>query len=140
MNQPDDRILPIDQNSQEQRMILPSEIYQRTPLNKSEIPQSDLNIENKTRSNPLAWNGQFSPQLIQVLLSTYAESGLSIFDPFLGSGTVLLEADRAGLAACGTEINPAAILYYHELTSLSTFPLTRTSRNQKGSTCVESSD
>lgn len=35
---------------------------------------------------------------------------MNIFDPFLGSGTVLLEAGRAGIAACGTEINPAAVV------------------------------
>jgi hypothetical protein len=91
-------------------VILPSGIYQQIPLNTSEVPQSDLNIENKFRSNPLAWNGQFSPQLIQVLLRTYAKPEMTVFDPFLGSGTVLLEAGRAGLAASGTEINPAAIV------------------------------
>jgi hypothetical protein len=32
-----------------------------------------------------------------------------LFDPFLGSGTVLLEAGLAGLPASGTEINPAAV-------------------------------
>jgi len=91
-------------------VILPSGVYQKIPLNASEVSQSDLNIENKLRSNPLAWNGQFSPQLIQVLLRTYAKPGTTVFDPFLGSGTVLLEAGRAGLAASGTEINPAAIV------------------------------
>jgi len=91
-------------------VLLSSGIYHQTSLNTSEIPQSDLNIENKVRGNPLAWNAQFSPQLIQVLLAKYASQGTVVFDPFLGSGTVLLEAGRAGLAACGTEINPAAIL------------------------------
>jgi hypothetical protein len=90
-------------------VILSSGIYQKTSLNTSEVPQSDLNIENKLRSNPLAWNGQFSPQLIQVLLRAYATFGTNVFDPFLGSGTVLLEAGRARIAASGTEINPAAI-------------------------------
>lgn len=91
-------------------MILSNGIYQKTLLNTSEVAQSELNIENKIRSNPLTWNGQFSPQLIQVLLSTYAKPGFNIFDPFLGSGTVLLEAGRAKLSACGTEINPAAVV------------------------------
>lgn len=90
-------------------MTLLTGIYAETPLNTSEIPRSDLNIENKFRSNPLGWNGQFSPQLIQVLLNRYARPGMIIFDPFLGSGTTLLEAGMANLAASGTEINPAAI-------------------------------
>jgi len=91
-------------------VILSSGIYQKTLLNTSEISQSDLNIENKLRSNPLTWNGQFSPQLIQVLLNAYAKPGTTVFDPFLGSGTVLLEAGRSGLAASGTDINPAAVV------------------------------
>ncbi len=84
-------------------------IYADTPLNTSEIPQVYLDIENKSRSNPLPWNGQFSPQLIQVLLSKYAPSKPIILDPFVGSGTVLLEASRAGIKAIGVEINPAAV-------------------------------
>jgi tRNA G10 N-methylase Trm11 len=90
-------------------MSLLAGIYAETPLNTSEIPQADLDIVNKSRSNPLRWNGQFSPQLVQVLLNTYANSGSVLFDPFLGSGTVLLEAGLAGLPASGTEINPAAV-------------------------------
>jgi len=91
-------------------MVLTSGIYDETPLDTAEIPQSELNIENKFRSNPLAWNGQFSPQLIQVLLKKYAQPHATILDPFVGSGTVLLEAGRAGLSAKGTEINPAAVV------------------------------
>lgn len=89
-------------------MSLLTGIYAETPLNTSEIPQADLDIV-KSRSNPLRWNGQFSPQLVQVLLNTYATPGSFLFDPFLGSGTVLLEAGLAGLSASGTEINPAAV-------------------------------
>jgi hypothetical protein len=91
-------------------VILASGIYHEIPLNTSDIPQSELNIENKFRSNPLAWNGQFSPQLIQVLLKQYAKANTTLLDPFVGSGTVLLEAGRAGLSAKGTEINPAAVV------------------------------
>ncbi len=82
--------------------------FSETTINRLEIPQDQLNIENKTRSNPLKWNGQFSPQLVDTLLNTYANTGDVIFDPFLGSGTTLLEAGKRGLSAMGTEINPAA--------------------------------
>lgn len=72
------------------------------------IPQSVLNIEKKERSNPLKWKGQFSPQLVSALLSHHADSSSIVFDPFLGSGTVLLESGLLNLTATGTEINPAA--------------------------------
>lgn len=80
------------------------------PLNTSDIEQSILNIENKTRSNPLTWKGQFSPQFIEAMLSTYANKEDAVLDPFVGSGTVLYEAAKIGLHSIGVEINPAAFL------------------------------
>ena len=85
-------------------------IYADTPFDTKEILQADLNIANKYRSNPLRWKGQFSPQLVQVFLDNYSNRDTTVFDPFLGSGTVLLESGIAGLKASGTEINPAAAM------------------------------
>src|SRR5947199_10698470 len=78
------------------------------PLDTAAIPQDRLNIDNKERSNLFPWNGQFSPQLIEQLIQTYAGPQAFLLDPFLGSGTVLYEAGRFGLPAFGSEINPAA--------------------------------
>lgn len=72
------------------------------------LSQAELNIEEKSRSNPLTWKGQFSPQLVEALLRAYAKTGDIVLDPFVGSGTVILEALRLGLEVVGTEINPAA--------------------------------
>lgn len=80
------------------------------PLDTASIPQSLLNIERKERSNPFAWNGQFSPQFIQVLIQKYASRDTIILDPFVGSGTVLYEAGKENLQAFGIEINPAAYI------------------------------
>lgn len=87
-----------------------SGIYEEIPLNIVDIPQSLLDIDHKTRSNPLKWKGQFSPQLVQALLRKYAIDSSRIYDPFLGSGTVLLEAGHLGQTAYGSEINPAAVI------------------------------
>lgn len=72
------------------------------------IPQESLDIVEKTRSNLFAWRGQFSPQLIEVILSSYCLPNSVILDPFAGSGTVLLEAGTLEFEAYGFEINPAA--------------------------------
>lgn len=92
-------------------MSLVDGLYEKVPLNTTEMPQAVLNIESKFRSNPFPWNGQFSPQLIHALLDQYGDQDSTVLDPFLGSGTVLLEAGRIGLKAFGTEINPAAIAF-----------------------------
>jgi SAM-dependent methyltransferase len=82
--------------------------FQGVALDTQTIPQDRLDIDNKERSNLFPWNGQFSPQLIEVLLQTYAKAGCYVLDPFLGSGTVLYEAGRLGYPTFGAEINPAA--------------------------------
>ncbi len=85
-------------------------MLQDIPLDINTISSSKLNIVDKTRSNLFAWNGQFSPLLAQVLLEAYAKRGDFVADPFVGSGTVLVEAGRQNLRAFGSEINPAAFL------------------------------
>jgi len=79
-------------------------------INRTEIDQSLLDIDVKTRSNLFAWNGQFSPQFIETLLKHYAKDGDYVADPFLGSGTVLYECARRGLSAYGIELNASAYL------------------------------
>lgn len=78
------------------------------PIDYGEIPQGELNIDNKTRSNLFNWNGQFSPQFIEALLSKYAEKDFVVIDPFLGSGTTVSECARQGIEAYGTELNASA--------------------------------
>ena len=72
-----------------------------------------LNISEKVRSNLFPWNGQFSPQLVHALLETYGRERCTVLDPFMGSGTVLIEAGRLGMKAIGCEINPAACQMAH---------------------------
>lgn len=83
-------------------------IFANTPLNTCEIPQDILNIQTKVRTNPLPWQGQFSPQLVEALLSYYRSSTSWIMDPFVGSGTVLFEGIRQEKSVVGVEVNPAA--------------------------------
>ena len=75
------------------------------------LPAAEVNIEGKIRSNLFTWRGQFSPQLIESIISNYAHDKSVVFDPFLGSGTVLFESALLGLEASGCEINPAAVSF-----------------------------
>lgn len=81
---------------------------QQVPINRTDVDQALLNIERKARSNPLPWNGQFSPQLVEALLNKYASEANCVLDPFSGSGTLLFEAAGRNVAAFGADINPAA--------------------------------
>ncbi|WP_445383876.1 DNA methyltransferase [Robiginitalea sp. IMCC44478] len=73
-----------------------------------DLPEKDVNIADKKRSNLFTWRGQFSPQLIETLIQNYAEDNSVLYDPFCGSGTLLIESARLNLSAYGTELNPAA--------------------------------
>jgi len=55
------------------------------------------------------YKGKFYPQLVHPLLNMLAPAGGVVFDPFCGSGTVLLEAVLNGYHAYGCDINPIAI-------------------------------
>ena len=80
-----------------------------TPLDRKSLPQRNLDIVERVRTNPLPWPGQFSPQLVAELLCAYAGPSSVILDPFVGSGTSLVEAARLGHSARGSDLNPAAI-------------------------------
>lgn len=73
-----------------------------------DLPKDLVNIAEKKRSNIFAWRGQFSPQLIESLIQSYADEGDALYDPFCGSGTLLIESALFDLKAFGTELNPAA--------------------------------
>lgn len=77
-------------------------------MTKYNLHQSKLDVVNKTRSNIFDWRGQFTPELIEYLLSVFTKPGEVVADPFSGSGTVLYEALKAGCSTYGFEINPSA--------------------------------
>ncbi len=65
------------------------------------IPQEKLDLTNKNRSSMLPWRGQFSPELIEILLNYYSDKNSIILDPFVGSGTTIFEAAKKELTVCG---------------------------------------
>jgi DNA modification methylase len=72
------------------------------------LEQDKLDAIAKRRSNLFNWRGQFTPEFVEYILTSFAKEGDHILDPFSGSGTVLLESARLGLKATGFEINPSA--------------------------------
>ncbi len=49
--------------------------------------------------------GKYIPQLVEVFLKRYFAPGSCIYDPFVGSGTTLIEANVFGLDALGVDIS-----------------------------------
>lgn len=49
--------------------------------------------------------GKFIPQLVEVFIKYYFKKGNSILDPFMGSGTTLVESNILGMHSAGVEIS-----------------------------------
>jgi DNA modification methylase len=72
--------------------------------------------ESKARKDPKyvthgihAYKGKFYPQLAKVLLNiSQVPLGARVFDPFCGSGTLLLEGMLNGFETFGSDLNPLA--------------------------------
>ncbi len=79
-----------------------------TTFGRIQLDQNKLNVSTKTRANIFNWRGQFTPEFVEYILDTFGWATCTTFDPFCGSGTVLLESARRELSSTGFEINPAA--------------------------------
>ncbi|QHN71087.1 hypothetical protein [Mollivirus kamchatka] len=67
--------------------------------------------QKQLHDSPFTWTGQFRPELARAHVDAHTTAGAHVWDPFVGSGTVLLAcvARKAGIVAHGTDVNPAAI-------------------------------
>ncbi len=57
------------------------------------------------------YKGKFHPQMIRALMNIIKiQNGETLFDPFVGSGTAVLEAQILGVNAVGLDISPLCVL------------------------------
>jgi hypothetical protein len=49
--------------------------------------------------------GKFIPQLVEIFLRKYFKPGMTVLDPFAGSGTTLVQANELGINAIGYDIS-----------------------------------
>ncbi len=79
------------------------------PIDERTVPQARLDLPTRSRTSILPWRGQFSPELVELLLTEFARPSNAVLDPFVGSGTTLFECAGKSMSCIGSEINPAAI-------------------------------
>lgn len=79
-----------------------SEIDLELSWSEDELPQ----VERTKHVHSLhPYLGKFVPQLVEVFLGRYFSPGACIYDPFVGSGTTLVEANVFGADAIGCDIS-----------------------------------
>jgi hypothetical protein len=79
-----------------------SEIDLELSWSEDELPQAD---RTKHVHSLHPYLGKFIPQLVEVFLRRYFAPGDCVYDPFVGSGTTLVESNVFGAASAGCDIS-----------------------------------
>jgi DNA modification methylase len=72
-----------------------------------ELPQK---IRTKHVHGLHPYLGKFIPQLVEVFLRKYFKPGMTVLDPFAGSGTTLVQANELGINSIGYDISAFNVL------------------------------
>jgi hypothetical protein len=62
------------------------------------------------RLHEVSYRACFKPQLPEFFISRLTRSGATVYDPFMGRGTTLLQAALMGRRAIGNDINPLSVV------------------------------
>lgn len=79
-----------------------AEIDLELSWSEAELPERER-TKHVHRLHP--YLGKYVPQLVEVFLHRYGRQGRLVWDPFLGSGTTLVEANAFGSPAAGCDIS-----------------------------------
>ncbi|HEY8425139.1 MAG TPA: hypothetical protein VIK73_03890 [Limnochordales bacterium] len=78
-----------------------------TPLEQLNLNWREADLPQRLRTKHVhglhPYLGKFVPQLAEIFLRKYARR--AVVDPFVGSGTTLVEANALGLVACGADVS-----------------------------------
>jgi len=79
-----------------------SEIDLELSWSEAELPQI---VRTKHVHGLHPYLGKYVPQLVEIFLRRYFQPGQSVYDPFVGSGTTLVETNVFGADAVGSDIS-----------------------------------
>ncbi len=85
------------------RLVTPATSLDELNLNwrEKDLPERER-TKHVHRLHP--YLGKFIPQLVEIFLRKYFRAGETVYDPFCGSGTTLVEANALGINAIGCDI------------------------------------
>ena len=92
----------------------PGSVTSDTPLDALNLNWSERDLPERVRTKHVhrlhPYLGKFIPQLVEVFLRKYFQSGQTVLDPFAGSGTTLVQANELGINAVGYDVSAFNVL------------------------------
>jgi DNA modification methylase len=87
-------------------------LFRSAPLRRlSEVDWDFPAQASESRFSDIHWHPcRFPSQIPSIIISRLTKKGETILDPFMGSGTTLVEAQRLGRKSIGLDLNPIACL------------------------------
>lgn len=86
----------------------PEEVTSDTPLESLNLNWRERDLPERLRTKHVhrlhPYLGKFIPQVVEIFLRKYFRPGDTVYDPFCGSGTTLVEATTFGAHAIGCDI------------------------------------
>lgn len=89
--------------------VQPRSVTRDTPLEALNLNWSERDLPERERTKHVhrlhPYLGKYIPQLVEVFLRKYFSHGDLIFDPFMGSGTTLVQANELSINSIGSDIS-----------------------------------
>lgn len=93
---------------------VPAQVTADTPLEALHLNWRERDLPEHERTKHVhrlhPYLGKFIPQLVEVFLRKYFQPGMTVLDPFCGSGTTLVQANELGVHAVGYDISAFNVL------------------------------
>lgn len=90
------------------------EVDKTTPLAQLNLNWTEKQLPQKNRTKHVhglhPYLGKYVPQLVEIFLRKYLEPGQTVLDPFVGSGTTLVQANELGIHSIGYDISAFNVL------------------------------
>jgi len=93
-----------------------SQLYERLEAAEldRELSWSEAELPERVRTKHVhrlhPYLGKFVPKLVEIFLQRYFERGQTVLDPFVGSGTTLVECSTYGVSSVGIDISAFNVL------------------------------
>lgn len=87
----------------------PTSVGPATPLEDLNLNWTEKQLPERERTKHVhrlhPYLGKYIPQLVEVFLRRFFKPGMTVLDPFSGSGTTLVQANELGMHAVGYDIS-----------------------------------